>query len=167
MKTVRYAAGAIGALGMLPATGLAAQAAIAATTHPSATTGKSVRLVSRAAANTSICRTQHKHTSSYYIRGYISYSTVVYQQPCVAFVEVHRYHGHPTGEQARIRYYSPYLTGTWAAQSFISGSINVGNNSIRFSTSATHIGISNVCEEIVSAAHHNPVPGISPVCQTT
>jgi hypothetical protein len=166
VKTVRYAAGAFGALGMLPAAGLAPQAATAATTHPSAVTGKSVRLVPRA-ADTSICLTQHSHTSSANIRGYIEYSTVVYGQPCVGFEEVHRYNGHPTGELARIRYYSPSDGGTWVAQSFLPGTINTGNNSIRFSNSATHIGISKVCEEIVHASNHNPVSGINPVCQTT
>jgi hypothetical protein len=165
VKKVRYAAGAIGALGMLPATGLAAQAANAVTTHPSATTGKSVRLVTRAAPRLT-CLSKNKHTSSYYIRGYIAYST---SNDCVGFVEVHRYHGDPTGEEARIRWYSPNIHGTYTIQSFLPGTIDGGGgkSSILFSTSRTFVGVSKVCEEIVSEKNHKSISYINPVCQTT
>ncbi len=164
MKKVRYAAGAIGALGMLPATGLAAHAATAATIKPSATTGKSVRLLPRAAL-TVTCDSKHKHTSSANIRGYISYDSPT---GCVGFVQVHRYNGHPTHELARLRFYSPDHSGGPALTWYIPGTINAGNNSILFKSSPNIYSVTMVCEEIVhSSTNHDPVSGISPVCQTT
>ena len=164
MKKVRYVTGALGALGMLPATGLAAPAAGAATTHPPATAGKSVRQPSHTGTTSVPCFSSHKHTSATNIRGYISYDA---GSGCIGFVLVHRYNGHPRGELARVRFYSPlspaphstfYLHGTIHSQS--------NHNSISFKWNPYINGVAMACEAIVhSSTSHKLIAG--PVCQTT
>lgn len=162
MKKVRYTAGVLGALGMLPAAGMTAPATAAVTAHPQITAGKSVRLDHRVVRVN--CAANHKHTSTTSIRGYISYNPA---SGCVAQVIGHRYHGHATGEQMRIRYYN---LNTLIHSSFVNGFISSANNSISFPWGSPGTvlatSMSNVCERIVEKAPpHQPVTGA--VCQST
>ena len=162
MKKVRYVAGAFG---LLPATGLVAPAATAATTHPSAV-GKAVRLLDRAASPQG-CDSSHTHTSSAGMRGYISYLS---SNGCIGLVQGHRYHSDNTGRQMRVRF---YRGDTLKSTYFRNGDISILNNSITFTFSSFSLNslgvgphVSMVCEAIVNKANH-ALLFAGPVCQHT
>jgi hypothetical protein len=158
MKKVRYAAGALGALGLLPATALAAPAAAA--TRPSAPPGKSVRLAAgktvRLDASTAVndCQEHNAVSSLKSIRGYIAFSRAT---GCVGQVIGHYYAGvhqscEVTSTEMRVRFYSPGTDGPRSAR-WVTGTIHGCTVSYRWSQAggivAPHVG--KVCEEIFSS----------------
>ncbi len=167
MKKVRYA---IGALGAAPAVALmmpAANAANAANaTAGAAHAGKTVKFVSlthvKGAPLATSCDVDHTHNSSSGMRGYISYDPV---SGCIGFVEGHRYNSDHVSRQMRVRFYRSGTVGP-ASTYYRNGVIHSGNDSITYKWSPNvAVGVTMVCEAIVSDPFHGVVAG--PLCQTT
>jgi hypothetical protein len=162
MKKVRYAAGALGAVGVMPALGLMAPAANAAIAQPAAATGKTVNtavLLPDAAA----CTARHSHSSTesggglIRFRGYIAYSR---DTGCIGQVIGHVYGNTGSGIDMRVRFYDNGLKKT----QLIAGTINKVNDSISYSYSPFYPHAKMVCETPV---YTNGDSVTSPACETT
>jgi hypothetical protein len=157
MKKVRYAAGALGALGVVPALGLITPAATAATTQASATAGKTVTLL----PGTDHCNTRHAHEIKPRMKGYIAFSR---DEGCIGSVIGHYYADAKRGRDMRVRYYGGNLA--LVSEREVTGTIHHHNHSISFRSNSVYLyHIEQVCETIVS--DNNKVVIAGPACQDT
>lgn len=155
MKTVRYAVGALGAIGVVPTLGLTAPVAAAATQAP-ATTGKTVSLLTDAPG----CNARHTANYATGLSGAITYSR---DNGCIGSVWGRIFiQNPPTGLWMRVRF--------WANGNMISQRMNknghIGNHSIHWSSSPRIMGVQKVCETIVPS--NAPTRSLyGPVCEDT
>lgn len=156
MKKVRYA---VGAVGLLPAAGLLAPTATAASTQPSATTGKSVRLLHRVTV-AAPCNARNAHSSSHFIRGYISYSR---DNGCIGFVEGHFYHSADSQTELRVRFYAGGVQV--GPTRYVHGTIHRSHTSVTYKSSPFVKSIQQACEAIVFSSTHGQITGA--VCEPT
>lgn len=177
MKRVRYMAGALGAVGVLPALGLAGAGATAATHAPATagkTAGKTVSLAAAASpAYSPACNARHAHSSKqfridgslYKLRGYIAYSE---DNGCVADVEGHLYGWADRGRDMRVRFYDG---GVVVKTLWLHGKIhstnprNPAKSYILYSASPYWKPAQDVCEAVFS--HNNTVQITPAVCEQT
>jgi hypothetical protein len=185
MKKVRYAAGVVGALGMIPALAFTAPGATAAVRAP-ASTGKTVSLIhttttTTAAASSSSsspgasvsagaanppCNHRKAHASKSSPPFGILKATIHYSRDIGCIGQVHGVllSQDITGLWMRVR---SYVNGHALPQRFNShGSIHRSNHSISWTSYPHTTGVTKVCEAIVFASSpKKPVTG--PVCENT
>jgi hypothetical protein len=163
MKKVRYAAGALGALGVMPTLGLVTPAATAATPPP-ARTGKTVSL---APATNAPCDARKALGGP---KGNFSASIHFSRDiGCIGEVSGTLHNNTHTGLWMRVR---SYANGHQVGPTRFNKSGHIhntsGHHSITWSSSPFTRGIQQVCEAVVAAAASNTViNGGGPVCETT
>ena len=185
MKKVRYMAGVVGALGMIPALALTAPGATAATRAPTSSR-KTVSLlhtttttVATAASSSSSspgasvsagvanppCNHRKAHAKSSPVFGILQ-ATIHYSRDIGCIGQVHGVllSQDVTGLWMRVR---SYVNGHALPQRFNShGKITHSNHSISWTSYPHTTGVTKVCEAIVFAKSPNsPVDG--PVCENT
>jgi hypothetical protein len=185
MKKVRYMAGVVGALGMIPALALTAPGATAATRAPTSSR-KTVSLLHTAAADTSAsastsastsasnsvstagaggapCTARHKAATSPLgdFVGAISFSRDI---GCIGIVFGRLHDDSAGGLDMRVR---SYINGVARPQRFnTNGVIHRANKSITWSSYPRTTGIGRVCEAIVLNSNKKAVVA-GPVCEDT
>jgi hypothetical protein len=152
MKKVRFA---VGALGVVPALGLAAPA-LAGTTPAPATTGKTVSMI----PNAPTCNARNTGSYNLGMSGHIVYSR---DNGCIGSVYGRiAIQNPPTGLWMRVRFNANGRT--------IKHNMNkhghIGYHSIHWSSNPNYTGIQQVCEAVVPAAASSRVL-YGPVCENT
>jgi hypothetical protein len=166
MKKVRYAAGALGALGVMPALGLVTPAATAATTtHAPTRTGKTVSLVP---ATSAPCDARHAlgGPGTGRFSASITFSRDI---GCIGEVSGDLHNDTNTGLWMRVR---SYANGNQVGPTRFNKSGHIhntsGHHSITWSSFPFTRGIQQVCEAVVPAAAPGTViNGGGPVCERT
>ena len=177
MKKVRYAVGVIGALGMIPALGLTAPGATAATRAPTSSR-KTVSLLHTAAADTTTaassstssagaggapCTARHKADTSTLgdFIGAISFSRDI---GCIGIVFGRLHDDSAGGLDMRVR---SYINGVGQPQRFnTNGITHKADKSITWSSHPRTTGIAKVCEAIVLNSNKKATVA-GPVCEDT
>lgn len=163
MKKVRYVAGAVGALGVMPL-GLMAPQAATATKAPATRTGKTVSPVHRITAT---CTPRHDSSSSDNLTVELFYSR---EHGCIGEVKATFNNHSSRGWWLRVRFYTgKKFTSIVNKNGTIHSGARPGANSgsITFMSRPTSkTSITQVCEALLSPSNRTS-PAVGPICEPT